>query len=96
MAVVWQSLNNETDMSNAEFRGENANLSSSADVLHKTSNLAISRCCFADDGKEIDKNETRTCRECKVIVFAQSLNKQICDVLVVVAVVLTKALYKLP
>ena len=28
-------------------------------VLHKTSNLAISRCffCFADDGKEIDKSE---------------------------------------
>ena len=23
-----------------------------ADVLHKTSNLVISRCCFAGDGKE--------------------------------------------
>ena len=28
-----------------------------ADVLPKTSNLVISRCCFADDGKEIDKIE---------------------------------------
>ena len=38
-------------------------LSSSAGVLHKTSNLAIS-CCFADDGKEMDKSEKRTCRAC--------------------------------
>ena len=26
-----------------------------ADVLHNASNLVISRCCFADDGKEKDK-----------------------------------------
>ena len=39
------------------FRRENENLSSSADVLHKTKNLAISRCCFADDGNEMDKSE---------------------------------------
>ena len=50
--------------------GKNENLSSSADLLHKTSNLAISRCCFADDGKEMDISEKRTCRECKTIVFA--------------------------
>ena len=56
-------------MSGALFRGENENLSSNADVLHKTSNLVISRCGFADDGKEIDKNEKRTCRTCKAIVF---------------------------
>ena len=39
------------------FRRENENLSSSADVLHKTKNLAISRCCLADDGNEMDKRE---------------------------------------
>ena len=50
--------------------GKNENLSSSADLLHKTSNLAISRCCFADDGKEMDISEKRTCRACKTIVFA--------------------------
>ena len=42
------------------FRRENENLSSSADVLHKTENLAISRCCFADDGNEMDRSEKRT------------------------------------
>ena len=44
------------------FRRENENLSSSADVLHKTKNLAISSCCFADDGNEMDKSEKRTCQ----------------------------------
>ena len=38
-----------------------------AHVLHKTLNLVISRCCFADDGKEMSKNIERTCR---AIVFA--------------------------
>ena len=42
------------------FRRENENLSSSADVLHKTKNLAISRCCFADDGNELDKSQPRS------------------------------------
>ena len=41
-----------------------------SDLLYKTSILAISRCCFADDGKEMDKSEKRTCRACKAIVFA--------------------------
>ena len=63
----------------------------SADVRHKTSNLAISRCCFADDGKEMDKNEKCTCRACTTIVFP--LNMQICDVLVPVAVVFAKTPY---
>ena len=44
--------------------------SSSADLLYKTSILAISRCCFADDGKEMDKSEKRTSRACKAIVLA--------------------------
>ena len=52
------------------LRGENENLSLSADVLHRTSNLPISRCCFADDGKEMDKSEKRTCKVCKAIVFS--------------------------
>ena len=52
------------------FRRENENSSSSADVLHKTKNFAISRCCFADDGKEMDKSEKRTFKACKAIVFA--------------------------
>ena len=30
----------------------------------------ISSCCFADDGKEMDKSEKRTFRACKAIVFA--------------------------
>ena len=42
-----------------------------ASLHDKTSNLAISRCCFADvDGKEMDKSEKRTCEACKAIVFA--------------------------
>ena len=60
MTKVWQTIKNDTSMNGAQFRGENENLSTSADVLHKTSNLVIShlsRCSFADDGKEIDKNE---------------------------------------
>ena len=50
---------------------KNEYLSPSADVLYNTSNLVISRCCFADEGKEMDKNEKRTCRARKAIVFAQ-------------------------
>ena len=49
---------------------KNENLSPGADVLHTTSNLVISRCCFADDGKEMDKNEKRTCRACKATKYA--------------------------
>ena len=58
--LLWAALNS----------GEKMNLSSSADVVHKASNLAISRCCFGDDGKEMDKSEKCTCRACKAIVFA--------------------------
>ena len=61
MTLVGTALN---------LRMKNKDLSSSADVLHKTSNLAISRCCFADDGKEMDKSEKRTCRACKAIAFS--------------------------
>ena len=54
---------------------KNENLSPGADVFHNTSNLVISRCCFADDGKEMDKNEKRTSRACKAIVFAHKICK---------------------
>ena len=57
MKKVWQTLKKRTSMNGARFRRENENLSYSADVLPKTSNLIISRCCFADDGKEMDKSE---------------------------------------
>ena len=29
--------------------------------------LAISRCCFADYGKEMDTSEKRTCRACMAV-----------------------------
>ena len=38
--------------------------------LDNTSNLAISRCCFADDGREMDKSGKRTCRAFKAVVSA--------------------------
>ena len=38
------------------------NLPSCAHVLGKTKNLVISRCCFAEFGKEIYQNVKRTCR----------------------------------
>ena len=51
------------------FRRENENSLSSADVLYQTSNMAISRCCFADDGKEMDKWENARAGRAKAIVF---------------------------
>ena len=47
-----------------ELRMKNSR--SCAHVLQKTLNLVISRCCFAEDGKEMCKNIKRTCR---AIVF---------------------------
>ena len=41
--------------------------SSCVHVLHKTLNLVISRCCFAEDGKEMYQNLKRTRR---AIAFA--------------------------
>ena len=77
-------------MSGALFRGENKNLSSNADVLHKTSNLVISRCCFADDGKEMDKKRKTHVQSVQSYCL-WPLNLKICDVLVDVAVVVAKA-----
>ena len=79
--LVWTALN---------LGGKNENLSLSDDVLPKTSNLVISRCFFADDGKEMDKNEKMHVQSVQSYCFC-SLNMQICDVLVAVAVIVTKA-----
>ena len=54
--VFLTSFVHGCSMNGAQFRGEKENLSSSADDISKTSNLVISCCCFADDGKEIDKS----------------------------------------
>ena len=75
MTRVWLFLKNDTSRNGTQFRGENENFFSSADVLHKTINLAISRCRFADDGNEMDKSEKRTCRACKAIVFTHQICK---------------------
>ena len=50
-----------------KLRKKKKNSPSSVDVLHKTLNVVISRCCFAEDGKEMYQNVKRTCR---AIVFA--------------------------
>ena len=39
-----------------KFRKRNENLLSCVHVLHKTLNLVISRCCFAEDGKEMHQS----------------------------------------
>ena len=72
-------------MNGAQFRKENENLSSSADVLPKTSNFVISHGCFADEGKEIDKSEKMDVQSVQSYCFC-SINIQIGDVLVAVAV----------
>ena len=41
----------------------------SVHVLHKTLNVVISRCCFAEDDKEMYQNVKSTCR---AIVFAHN------------------------
>ena len=50
-----------------ELKERMQNLPSCVHVLHKTLNLVISHCCFAEDTKEIYRNLKRICR---VIVFA--------------------------
>ena len=57
-----------------------------------TSNLVISSCCVADDGKEIDKNAQMHMQGVQSYCFKLCLpNMQICDILV--AVVAAKAPY---
>ena len=45
-------------------------LSTCTDVLHRPLILIISRCCFAEDGTEMYQYVKRTCKACRVIVFA--------------------------
>lgn len=87
---VWQTLKNETSMNGAQFMGEKENLSSKADLLPKTSTLVISSFCFANDGKEIYKNEKMHVQSVQCYCFC-SLNMQIFDVVVAVAIVVAKA-----
>ena len=51
-------------------RERTENSSSCANVLHRTSNLVISRRHLGDDGKKMYQNLKRTCRACRAIVFA--------------------------
>ena len=60
MTSAWQFLSNETATNGTKFRGENDNLSTSSDVLHKIANLVISRRHFAYDGEETEKKKTKT------------------------------------
>ena len=50
-----------------KLRKEMKNSPSCVHVLHKTFNVVISRCCFAEDSKEMYRSVKRTCR---AIVFA--------------------------
>ena len=58
-----------------KLRKKMKNSLSCAHVLHKSLNVVISRCCFAEDGKEMYQNVKRTC-----------LNLLFCGVVVAVAV----------
>ena len=58
---------NQIGKSGVQVKKENENSSSYVHVLHKTLNVVISCCCFAEDGKEMYQNVKRTCR---AIVFA--------------------------
>ena len=58
--------------------------SSGTDVLHRPLIVIISRCCCAEDDKEMYQHVKRTCKACRVLVFAHRL---FCSVLVAVAVV---------
>ena len=52
--------------------GTALNLGEKMKIYPQVGNLKFGyfTCCVADDGKEIDKSEKRTCRACKAIVFA--------------------------
>ena len=61
---------NQIGWSGVQGKKDNENSPSSVDVLHKTLNVVISRCCFAEDDKEMYQNVKRTCR---AIVFAHQV-----------------------
>ena len=60
--LIWKGCGSSSKMTligtGASFRRENEDLSSRAEVRHITSNLAILRCCFPDDGKRNGQNCT--------------------------------------
>ena len=45
-----------------KLRKKMKNSPSSVDILYKTLNVVISRCCFVEDGKEMYENVKRACR----------------------------------
>ena len=47
---------NEIDRNGVQIRKEKKKSPSSGHVLHKTFNLVISRCCFAEDGEQMYQN----------------------------------------
>ena len=53
---------NQIDRSGVQVRKKMKNSPSCVHVLHKTLNVVISRCCFAEDSKEMYQNVKRTCR----------------------------------
>ena len=63
-------------------------LSSCTDVLHRPLILNISRCCFAEDGKEMYQHVIKTHVQSVQSDCFCSLNQLFCGVLVAVAVVL--------
>ena len=52
------------------FREKIKNSSSGALVFQMTSNLIISRRCKDENGEDMYQNVKRTCRACRIIVFA--------------------------
>ena len=58
---------NQIGRSGVQVKKENENSPSCVHVLHKTLNVVISSCCFAEDGKKMYQNVKLTCR---AIVFA--------------------------
>ena len=65
-----------------KLRRRMKNSQSCVHVLYKTLNLAISHCCFAEDGREMYQNLKHMQSDC----FC-SLSLLFCDVVVAVAVV---------
>ena len=70
--------------SGVQVKTKMKHLPSYAHVLHKTLNLVISRCCFAEDSKEVYQNLKLT--HVQSVCFS-SLNQLFCGVVVVVVAV---------
>ena len=93
MAMVWQALKNETDLSQTQFGGETENLSSSADVL-LTSYIKLQIWLFhavvlLTTAKKWTKMKNARAERVNLSFFP--LNMPIFDVPVAVAVVVAKS-----